>query len=115
MNPVPDCRCLTPPFDYRDFDSAAVGVDETNGRFGEVSIETCRLCDRRWLRYVVEYEAFSRSGRWYRGLVTDAIARSVQPESAVKVLQSLAWRFAGGDYFDSTGFKSTGPVVVDPW
>jgi hypothetical protein len=30
-------------------------------------------------------------------------------------LQSLAWRFAGGDYFDSTGFKSTGPVIVDPY
>jgi hypothetical protein len=110
-----DCRCLTPSFDYRDFDSAALGVDETDGRFGEVTIETCKVCGRRWLRYFVEYEAFSRSGRWYRGLVTDAIACTVQPESAVDVLQSLAWRFAGGDYFDSTGFKSTGPVIVDPY
>ncbi len=111
---MPDCRCMTPPFDHRDFDSVALGVDETDGRFGEVSIETCRLCGRKWLRYLVEYEAFSRSGRWYRGLVTDEIARTVRPESAVDILQSLAWRFAGGDYFESTGFKSTGPVIVDP-
>jgi len=108
-----DCRCMTPPFNYQDFDSAQVGVDETNGRFGQVSIETCKVCGRKWLCYRVEYEAISKSGRWYRGLVSEEIAPTVRPETAVQILQSLEWRLAGGSYFESTGFKSAGPVIVN--
>ena len=108
-----DCRCMSPPFRYEDFDSAAVGVDETNGRFGQVSIETCKACGARWLRYFVEYEDTPRSGRWYRGRVSAEAAAAVTPETAVTALQGLEWRFAGGSYFESLGFRSKGPVVVD--
>lgn len=108
------CRCMTPPFNYQDFDSVTIGVDKTYGRFGEVSLETCRACRRKWLRYFVEYESFSKSGRWYRGLVSEEIARTVSPEKAIAILQSLEWRFAGGSFFESTGFKSSDPVLVDP-
>jgi len=107
------CRCARPPFLYTDYDSRPVGIDTTNGRYGEVTIETCRHCGALWLRYLVEYEAFSRSGRWYRGLVTEEIARSVTPETAVAILQSLPIRFAGGSYFDSTGFEDEGHIDVD--
>jgi len=109
-----DCRCLKPPFYPSSFDSVMVGVDEGNGRFGEVSIETCRICSRRWLRYLSEYEAFPKSGRWYRGLVTGEVARTVTPETALAVLGGLEWRFAGGSYFDSEGFKTSEPLLVDP-
>ena len=44
------CRCMTPPFDARDYDTEFLGVDETNGRFGEVSVETCKACGAGWLR-----------------------------------------------------------------
>lgn len=108
-----DCRCLTPPFDYRDFESQDVGVDETKGRFGAVSIETCKLCGRKWLRYLVEYEAFSKSGRWFRGAVPVDTAHTVTPETAIAVLEGLAWYFVGGSYFDSTGFRRAGPVGGD--
>jgi hypothetical protein len=108
------CRCMTPPFDYQDFDSVTIGVDETRGRFGEVSVETCKACRNKWLRYFVEYESVSKSARWYRGLVSEEVARTVKPETAVEVLQSLDWRFAGGSYFGSTGLRSTDPVLVDP-
>ncbi len=33
-------------------------------------IARCLHCDRLWLRYAVEYEGFSHSGRWARGLIT---------------------------------------------
>jgi hypothetical protein len=105
---------MTPPFDYRDYASVRVGVDETNGRFADVTIETCRSCARKWLRYHVEFEHLSRSGRWYRGLLTDAAARAVTPETAVCVLEGLEWRFAGGSAFGSTGFRTTDPLRVDP-
>lgn len=109
-----DCRCLHPRFDPRDFESVRVGVDKGRGRFGEVSVETCRNCGRRWLRYLIEYEAFPKSGRWYRGLVTDETARTVTPETALRMLEELPWRFAGGSFFGSTGFRTSDPVRVDP-
>ena len=110
---MPDCICMTPPFHGADFESRDVGVDESNGRFGQVTLETCIKCKRKWLRYSVEYEAFTGSGRWYRGLVPDEIAKSVTPEIAVKILASLDWLFVGGSYFQTAGLKSSGSVLVD--
>ena len=66
-----DCVCMTPPFHYSNFDSLWIGVDETNGRFGDVSIKTYKKCNRKWLHYYVSYEGFSESGRWYRGVISD--------------------------------------------
>jgi len=108
-----DCRCMTPPFNYRDFEEAPVGCDETNGRYGDVAIETCRACGSLWLTYRVTYEGFSRSGRWYRGLVSAEVAAAATPETAVAVLEGLEWYFAGGSYFGSSGAKGAGPVQVD--
>ena len=108
-----ECRCMTPPFDYRDFESESLGVDETNGRFGEVSVETCKACGAKWLRYFVEYEAFSRSGRWYRGLVSPDVLRGLKPERVPGVLSGLPWYFYGGSYFDTTGRRGSGPLLID--
>jgi len=33
-----DCICMNPVFRYPGFDRIEIGVDETKGRFGEVSI-----------------------------------------------------------------------------
>lgn len=108
------CRCMTPPFNFRTFSTVSVGVDETDGRFGEVFIDVCTACGKTWLRYHLEYEAFSKSGRWYRGLLPAEAARTIQPETAVAVLQRLDWYFAGGSYFSSAGFRSTGPLALAP-
>ncbi len=108
-----ECSCMVPPFNYQEFDSEYVGRDETNGRFADVSIETCKKCGKKWLRYFVEYEAFTASGRWYRGLVSDDVAKTVTPETAVSILEGLEYRFSGGSYFRSTGQKSVGSLKVD--
>ena len=108
-----ECRCLTPPFDYRDFNSEPLGIDETNGRFGEVSVQSCKTCGSQWLHYFVEYEAFSKSGHWYRGLVSAEALRSLRPESAVALLEGLPWYFYGGSYFETTGRKGSERVWVD--
>lgn len=68
-NPPDDCPCMNPPFDYRDYDEKYIGRDEIKGRFGSVTIETCKNCGVLWLHYFVEYEAFTASGRWSRGLI----------------------------------------------
>jgi hypothetical protein len=108
-----ECRCMIPPFNFRDYVSEPLGIDHTNGRFGEVSVQTCKACGKQWLHYLVEYEAFSNSGRWYRGLVTRQMLLTLLPELAVALLESLPWYFYGGSYFETTGRQGSGRVWVD--
>lgn len=108
-----ECQCMKPPFLHNDFYSQFIGIDKTNGRFGKVSVETCKRCGSRWIVYSVEYEAFSQSGRWYRGLSSPEMIIHLTPEGAVVALEGLPWYFYGGSYFETTGRKGTGPVLVD--
>jgi len=109
----PQFCCSNPPFYFDDFQIIPIGIDETNGRFGEVSIHICKSCQSKWLRYFVEYEAFSESGRWYRGLISDEVANTVTPENAVEILEGLDWYYRGGSYFKTDGQKGSGRVSVD--
>ena len=108
-----NCRCHNPPFHYQDFVSVPVGIDKTHGRFGEVSVETCAHCGEKWLRYFVEYEAFTASGRWFQGVLAEKDAPTITPENSIAYLESLPWYFAGGSYFGSTGFKTMGKIRAD--
>jgi len=104
---------MKPTFHDTDFDSEFVGVDKTNGRFGQVSIETCKTCGSKWLRYFVEYEAYTASGRWYRGLMSQKLIKSLTPATAVKTIADLPWHFYGGSYFETSGRKGVGSIFVD--
>jgi len=108
--PGNDCHCLIPPFHYTDFDSCGVGIDETAGRFADVSVERCLRCGQRWLRYHYEVEAFSRSGRWYQVPISEAEAAVVTVTTAVAMLCRPHWHFRGGSYFDSTGERCEWPL-----
>ncbi len=106
-----ECRCQNPPFHYLDYTSRKVGIELP--RYGEVEIETCKFCHTMWLRYFVEYEAFTASGRWFRGILSEKDALTITPENAIAYLESLPWYFAGGSYFQSTGFKTHGKIHAD--
>ena len=108
------CRCMTSSFRAEDYRIAPVGTEKTNGRFGDVSIATCKACGKQWLHYQVEYEALEKSGRWYRGAIAPELAQTVTPENAVAVFGQMEWYFAGGSYFESSGFRSSGAPAVDP-
>jgi hypothetical protein len=74
------CLGDKPSCEYLDngstsYTERAIGVDETNGRYGLVDARTCRSCGR--LRYHVEYEGFTGSGRWFRGLLPEDVPRGV--------------------------------------
>ena len=110
---VAECACLELGPRQGSVDEAFVGIDRTNGRFGEVSIRTCRACGRRWLHFHVEYEGFSCSGRWYTGLLPEGFTADVRPEDAVALLERLPWHVYGGSYFGTAGRRGTGPLFVD--
>jgi len=107
------CICMTPPFHSSDFDSDPVGIDDRQGRFGEVSIEACTKCNQRWLRYFVEYEGFSNSARWYRGCISDKEAKEMTPHGAIEVLERLDWYYYGGSYFATPGIRGSGELYID--
>src|SRR5579871_2975573 len=107
------CTCMAPPFRDDDFALRDLGEDLTNGRYGEVRLETCLTCRRRWLHYAVEYESFSGSGRWFRALVSDAVAARATPRKAIAIIEASTLRFAGGSYYSSTGFRLIGKVRAD--
>lgn len=104
---------MTPPFHRVDFDATVIGVDMTNSRYGEVSVDTCKSCGTHWLTYFVEYEAFTASGRYFRGMVSPEQLPGLTAERAAEVLGSLPWHFRGGSYFRTSGECSTDPLRVD--
>ena len=113
MNPRP-CICLNEPLTFDQYNQVRfVGVDETKGRFGEVNIWQCKRCGQHWLHYLVEYEAFPKSGRYFMGLITPELAETLSPDAAVDYLNKLEWHFYGGSYFDGKKGKSKGQVHAD--
>jgi hypothetical protein len=96
------------------FDTTDLGMDETDNRYGDVELHVCRQCGAHWLRYFVEYEAFSRSGRWYYGLLPNVLALPLTAENAVPILNRLPWYLYGGSYFNLSppGRRGSGNVHV---
>lgn len=99
------CDCFDPQARFDVFRSDDLGVDTADGRFGEVALLTCRYCGRRWLRYFVEYESQTGSGRWFRGLITAAAAHDVSARDAVRIMGELPWLFYGGSFFNTAGAR----------
>ena len=114
LNPAAqiNCKCEQLPLDHRDFVSTYLGQDKTKGRFADVTIEQCLTCKRNWLHYLVEFESFSSSGRWYRGILVDSDIK-ITPENAVSYLESLNWYIYGGSYFSSSGRIGDGDMYID--
>lgn len=104
------CLCEQGSACFSQFHGTPLGCDKTAGRFADVTLYSCRTCNRLWLHYRVEYEAFVGSGRWARGLIPDDVAAAMTPERAVDYLHGLDWYLYGGSFFDGfTGCRS-GPM-----
>lgn len=107
----PLCPCLQhgPPF-FHDAHTRFVGVDETDGRFADVTLCRCPQCARTWLRYQVEYEAFTASGRWCMAPIDPALAARITPEAAATALADAEWHIFGGSYFGHAGRRGRGRI-----
>ena len=74
-----------------------LGMDQD---FAEVTLLVCPLCAAHWLRYFYEHEAFTASGRWYLGAVTNEQAVNLTAAGAKATIDSLDWVYFGGSYFN---------------
>jgi hypothetical protein len=108
-----DCDCERIHGLQHSGEKTDLGMDRRNGRFGEVTLHRCPVCGAPWLHYQVEYEAFSRSGRWFCGRLDEQGAASASAATAIATLAALPWYWAGGSYFEGEVSKGAGPVPVD--
>ena len=99
--------CMSPDATYNQFRPwSELDQDTTEGRYADVSVTQCLTCDRLWLSYRLEYEGFSRSGRWARGEIDAYMASTMRPEGAPSYLAALPTHLYGGSYFGRSGRRS---------
>lgn len=105
---IAPCACLDGEARYDVFEDLPLGQGE---QFSEITLKTCRTCDRRWLHLLLEFEGFSGSGRWYRGLISPDAA--VTAENAPAQLAALPGYFAGGSHFGGRVHRRAGPIPLE--
>ena len=103
------CPCRSPPFHHADFEVEPLGMD---GQFADVSIHTCKRCGTEWLKYLLEDEAFPRSGRWWRVEVPAPRDPILRAGTARDFIERQAGGFAGGSGFESTGHRIVAPIRI---
>jgi len=114
MNKQECCNCLNEPMGMNEYKKVRfIGIDETNGRFGEVNLWQCKTCERLWLHYFVEFESFRASGRYFMGLISQEDSDTLLPSEAVEYLNKLDWHLYGGSYFYGKKGRSTSVVNAD--
>jgi hypothetical protein len=105
-----ECRCLIEGPQRPDItDEHYLGCDKTSGRFADVTLRRCSRCKRLWLRYSVEYEAFTASGRWAEAPIDDDDAAAMTPETAAAFLDRAEFAVFGGCYYGHAGHRGRGP------
>ncbi len=96
---------------HKHIDTRYLGTDPAEGRYADVSLQACVDCGLLWVHYQFEFEAFTASGRWYRGEIDSAQARALEATSAAKLLESLPSYTAGGSYFSGHVQRRSGRLV----
>jgi hypothetical protein len=91
-----------------------LGCDQTEGRFADVTLRRCSACRMTWLRYQVEYEAFTGSGRWAEIPLSEADAATVTPETAAALIDASPWHIYGGSYYGHAGKRGSGTMRWGP-
>ncbi|MDX9844864.1 MAG: hypothetical protein RBT42_14045 [Aquabacterium sp.] len=91
------CDCRSPNNEVHWQDWRDLGMTD---RYWELSFMRCRGCGAPWLRAFLEYEAFSRSGRYYRAPVEEAALPGLTPDAALTLIEAAPFKIAGGSRFD---------------
>ena len=110
---IDSCSCLEAELGVCEEQGRYLGQDTTKGRYGDVTLFTCPLCQRVWLFYRVEYEGFTASGRWFRAVISPEAALLATPESADEMIARSEYQIYGGSYFGTAGRAVQGPHAVD--
>lgn len=103
------CNCNKPPFYYLDYNSIYLGTDDN---YADITIDTCKNCGKKWLKYLIEEEHYTKSGRWWRAPIDSSIVNILTAENSKELIESLDWCFVGGSYYDGNIHKEERPIKV---
>jgi hypothetical protein len=103
------CGCFNAPYRFLTV-IQELGMDD---QFAEVSLLTCSVCGKNWLRFFYELEAFTASGRWYLGAIDAQQAANLTTANAQETLENLGWYFYGGSYYGGKSGKASGKILLD--
>ena len=113
-DPRASCGCAETGPRFPDMQTErAVGTDPTKGRYSKVELIRCTRCGTLWINYLVEYEAFSGSGRWGAAPIDAATAAAITPAEVPAYLEAAAWFVYGGSYHGHAGKRGTGKLRWD--
>jgi hypothetical protein len=108
---TPACTCLDRGTRHPDvIEVRDLGVDTTEGRYADVSVIRCARCKRLWLRYHVEYEAFTGSGRWAETPIDEVVAATMTAEAAPAFIDAAEWYVYGGSNYGHAGRRGKGQL-----
>jgi len=93
------CVCEKHDLNESEYRTSIVGTDSTNDVNAQVSIIQCKLCQRIWLNYAIEFPNFPDYGRWCKGIIAKKEVVGMKPENAIEYLENLQWYICGGSYF----------------
>lgn len=111
---TPLCQCFAPGTTVAWSNKAEIGVTD---RYWDLSELHCSRCGALWLHAFLEYEAFPRSGRYYRAPASDTALEVIMPEAALRIIETAVFRIAGGSRFDGVEHIANGPreLLEAPW
>lgn len=101
-----ECHCIELMKFVR---SSFLGLDKN---FGEASLENCSNCQSLWLLYHYENEAITRSGRWFRGKLSQNQTDGLTANTTLELLGSLEEAYCGGSYFDGKISRWRGQIII---
>jgi len=104
-----ECVCQRPPFNFKNFQRVELGEDMHGA---EVSLETCKKCNKAWLKYLIEQPHHSYSGRWWRAAVEVESQALISAKSAKGYIEQQTNVFVGGSFFNSTGHRVKGAIHI---
>ena len=110
-DPKLHCYCLRGDFRLTKYFFKYLGWDS---EYGVSSSLTCRDCGRRWLRYYYCDEAFSKSGRWFCGLLEYFLSERVSADNAKHILETMDWYYRGGSFYSGLVSKQSGKINLMP-
>lgn len=107
------CACEKHDLIESEFRTSIVGTDLTDGRNAEVSVIQCRLCQRIWIKYAVEFSNSPESARWYKGIIAKKEVAGMKLEDVVEHLENLEWYVCGGSFFGNKEVFGLGKISLD--
>ena len=107
------CACEKHDLIESEYRTSSVGKDLTDGRNADVSVIQCRLCQRIWIKYAIEFPNSPESARWYKGIIAKKEVAGMKPENAVEYLENLEWYICGGNFFDNKEVFGLGKLNLD--